>query len=135
MIQWGDILSSDQIQQLVAYIRKLSSTHETSSAAQPAGPTTTPGVLSFDKDVLPIFTAKCNMCHGISGGWDGTSYESAMSTGDHAPVIIAEDVKNSLLAQKLLGTQSQGALMPPFGALAEKEIQTILDWINGGALK
>jgi hypothetical protein len=40
-----------------------------------------------------------------------------------------------LLAQKLLGTQTQGGLMPPFGALPDAEIQIILNWIKSGALK
>ena len=134
MIGWGDILSAEQIQQLVAFIRKLKS-EETSTATATPGATVAPEALSFDRDILPIFTAKCNMCHGTSGGWDGTSYEKAMSTGDNAPVIIPGDNENSLLAQKLVGVQTQGALMPPFGKLPDEEIQFILNWIKEGAKK
>jgi mono/diheme cytochrome c family protein len=134
MIQWGDILSGEQIKQLVAFIRTLSTSQVTPPTSQAPDPTRAPGTLSFDKDILPIFTAKCNMCHGVSGGWDGTSYESAMSTGDHAPVIVPKDADNSLLAQKLLGTQTQGGVMPPFGEMTDEDIQIILNWIKGGAL-
>jgi hypothetical protein len=56
-----------------------------------------------------------------------------MNSGDHAPVIIPGDVESSLLAQKLLGTQSTGAIMPPSGKLPDSEIQVILDWIEAGA--
>lgn len=58
-----------------------------------------------------------------------------MTSGDHAPVVIPGDATNSLLAQKLLGTQQIGILMPPSGKLPDAEIQTIIDWINAGALE
>lgn len=134
MIGWGDILSAEQIQQLVTFIRGLKSDQAPSATATPEA-TAVPGSLSFDQDILPIFSAKCNMCHGTSGGWDGTSYEQAMSSGDNGPTIIPGDIDKSLLAQKLLGTQSIGAVMPPSGKLPDEEIQIILDWIKGGAAK
>ena len=56
-----------------------------------------------------------------------------MSTGDHAPTVIAGDVDGSLLAQKIRGTQTQGVMMPPGGLMPEDEIQAILDWIAAGA--
>ncbi len=123
MIAWGEVLTSEQIGELVKYIRQL-------GAAEPAAPT---GVLSFAADVMPIFQAKCAACHGKLGGWDASSYETVMGTGDHAPTVIAGDVDGSLLAQKILGKQTQGAAMPPAGLLAEGEIQVILDWIAAGA--
>jgi hypothetical protein len=54
-----------------------------------------------------------------------------MSSGNNAPVVIAGDVQNSLLAQYLLG--SNGKLMPPTGGASQEEIQAILDWIDAGA--
>jgi mono/diheme cytochrome c family protein len=125
MIGWGDILSAEQIQQLVELIRTFKST------GVPAAPT--PGVISFSADVFPIFEQKCVSCHGTLGGWDATNYAAVMTSGDHAPVIIPGDVESSLLAQKLLGTQSTGAIMPPSGKLPDSEIQVILDWIAAGA--
>jgi len=82
---------------------------------------------------LPIFQAKCVMCHGSLGGWDASSYQKVMTTGDHAPVVIAGDTAGSLLAQKLLGTQTFGTIMPPGGQLSEAEIQLILAWTTAGA--
>ena len=75
------------------------------------------------------------MCHGSLGGWDASSYDKVMTTGDHSPVVIANDVSGSLLAQKLLGKQTIGGVMPPGGQLSEAEIQLILDWITAGALE
>ena len=84
-------------------------------------------------DVLPIFDDQCATCHGNLGGWDGSSYERVMTTGNNAPVVIPGDADNSLLAQKILGTHSEGAIMPPAGMMDDDVIQIILDWINAGA--
>ena len=82
---------------------------------------------------MPIFEEKCAMCHGKLGGWDASSYQSVMTSGNNGPVVIPGDVKNSLLAQKLLGTQEEGNSMPPGGKLPDDVIQVILDWIAAGA--
>lgn len=125
MIAWGDILSQEQIQSLVELIR----TFKTTGGV----PLATPGVPTFSVDILPIFEKECVSCHGSLGGWDASSYEAVMTTGDHAPVVIPGDVEGSLLAQKLLGTHTEGAIMPPSGKLPDAIIQVILDWIAAGA--
>lgn len=129
MIAWGEILSSEQIQQLVTFIRGLKPVEEQPEPT--AGPTAS--APSFSQDVLPIFKENCALCHGTSAGWDASSYETVMNTGNNAPVVIPGDVEASLLAQKISGTQTQGSVMPPVGKMAEDKIQTILDWIAAGA--
>jgi hypothetical protein len=57
-----------------------------------------------------------------------------VGSGAHGPAVIPGDPQGSLLAQKLLGTQAEGAIMPPAGALPQSKIQIILDWIAAGAL-
>ena len=102
--------------------------------AETATPTATGGAVpSFSADVMPIFEAKCAICHGALGGWEAASYDSVMTTGDNAPVVIPGDSEGSLLGQKLLGTQEEGNIMPPSGKLPADELQIILDWIDGGA--
>jgi mono/diheme cytochrome c family protein len=128
MIAWGKILTTGQMNQLVTFIRQLKSTQTT--------PVETPAVSSspsFKNDVMPIFQAKCAVCHGDLGGWDASSYDSIMHTGDNAPVVIPGDPTTSLLAQKILGTQAEGNSMPPVGKLSQDNIQVILDWIKAGA--
>ncbi|GMR09284.1 MAG: hypothetical protein BMS9Abin28_0102 [Anaerolineae bacterium] len=124
MIGWGEILTAGQIQQLVTYIRELAQGEELEMGGAP----------SFSGDVLPILEAGCAACHGSLGGWDASSYEAVVTTGDHAPVVVPGDAEASLLAQKLLNTQEQGAMMPPAGTLPSAKIQIILDWILAGAL-
>ena len=125
MIAWGDVLSEEQIKQLVAFIRQL-------KAVGGVEPTPT-GPVSFQKDVLPILKAQCAMCHGSLGGWDASSYDKVMTSGDNGPTVIPGDVDKSLLAQKILGTQPTGMIMPPGGKMADNLIQMILDWIKAGA--
>ena len=126
MIAWGKFLSADQMDQLVQFIRGLAIT-----------PTGTPsaGTPTFNKDVLPIFQAKCVVCHGSLGGWRADSYTSVMTSGTHSPVVIPGNAIDSLLVQKLQGKQTSGSSMPPSGKLSDAEIQVIINWINAGALE
>jgi len=124
MIAWGEILTSNQITQIVRHIRKFTSSEQPHAE----------GEVSFSADVLPILDAKCNMCHGTLGGWNGTTYRSVMDSGNNAPVVIPGDPDGSLLGQKLLGAQTQGTVMPPGRKMDAADIQMILDWITAGAL-
>jgi hypothetical protein len=125
MIAWGSILTSEQIEGLVEYIRELGASGQ--SGDEPSGP------ISFAADVMPIFEQSCRACHGSLGGWDSSTYESVMESGEHAPVIIPGDPENSLVLQKMLGTQSVGGIMPPGGLLPDSKVQVIFDWIAAGA--
>ena len=120
MIGWGEILSSDQISELVTYLRT-------------RGGAETSGTPSFSRDVQPILQSSCAVCHGTFGGWDATTYNAVLNSGDNGPAVIPGDPDGSLLAQKLLGTQTLGGIMPPGGAWPADRIQVILDWIAAGA--
>jgi len=122
MIAWGEILTSEQISQLVQFIRRLDS-------SRPAADS-----ISFSDQVVPIFQAQCQACHNSQtalGGWDSTTFEAVTTTGNSRNVVIPGDIENSVLAQRVTGTQ--GAIMPPSGQMSEDEIQIILDWIAAGA--
>ena len=132
MIAWGDILTSEQIQQLVELIRQLEPAPPGEQAAQPT-PSPAVSAVSFSSNVFPLITEKCGVCHGTFGGWDASTYESIMTSGNHAPVIIPGDADNSILAQMLLDTHPDGILMPPGKQLPEDEIDPIISWIKQGA--
>jgi mono/diheme cytochrome c family protein len=117
MPAWNGILTSEQVDQVVKFIRTFGVVSNT------GGPTATPGASpSFANDVFPILKSKCGMCHGTSGGWSAADYTSIIKA------VVAGDSANSVLAQQLLG-----GLMPPGGKLTDTEIQIIVDWINAGA--
>ncbi len=121
MIAWGDLLTSSTITDLVQHLRDFVPGSD--------GPTAT---ASF-ADVDEIFQAKCAVCHGAAGGWDASSYDAVMKTGNNAPVIVPGDPDASLLVQKLKGTQTEGGPMPPGPGLSDAEIATIVAWISAGA--
>lgn len=122
MIAWGEVLTQTQIEGLVEHIRSL-------------GDGGGPGAPSYTLDVLPIFEVRCVACHGTAGGWDATTWELAVSSGDNAPVVLPGDAANSILAQMMLGTHPEGVLMPPDGLLPDALVQLVVDWIEGGALE
>jgi mono/diheme cytochrome c family protein len=127
MLPWGDILTQEQIEQLVRYIRSLQPITVSPDAAK----------ISFERDILAILDEECYYCHSpkkLKGGWDSSTYAAVMTTGDHGPVIVAGDSKNSLLAQKIIGIQAEGDTMPTAGLMDQAKIQLIIDWINAGAL-
>jgi mono/diheme cytochrome c family protein len=126
MIAWGEVLTPDQIEQLVRYIRGLQPITVPPEAATP----------SFANDILPILDEECYFCHSArksSGGWDGSTYEAVMTTGEHAPVVVPGNSRSSVLAQKITGVPADGEIMPPPGLMSEERIQLIIDWINAGA--
>jgi mono/diheme cytochrome c family protein len=125
MLAFGDLFSETQIKGLVDIVRGFASGEAT---------TAPPASVSFKGDVQPILEANCAVCHSSSvklGGWDLTSYETVMTTGENAPVVVAGDVDDSLLAELLQGTN--GKTMPPQGGMSEPDIKIILDWIAAGA--
>jgi mono/diheme cytochrome c family protein len=122
MVTWGEILTSEQVQQLVDFIRGFEDIEEETS-----------GVPSFTNDVLRIFVAECALCHGTLGGWDASNYEAVMNSGDNAPVVIPGEAEGSLLGQKIIGTHTEGTIMPPSGKMPVADITSILDWIAAGA--
>ena len=88
----------------------------------------------FERDVLPIVTAKCLSCHGGNSmiGLDLRTAPSLLKGSHNGPVLVKGSPGESLLYQKI----SSGK-MPPEAfnrPLAEAEIETIRLWIEGGAL-
>ena len=125
MIAWGEILSASQINQVVEFILSL-----------PVSEGGSTGEDSFAVTIKPAFDTYCLACHNESfnqAGWLSTSYDEVINSGENGPSVIAGDADNSLLAQKLLGTQSMGNKMPPVSDMPQDLIQAVLDWINAGA--
>ena len=126
MIAWGDVLTSEQIQGLVQYLRGgLTSKYDG-----------TPGSVSFAKDVMPILQTKCQKCHNDEktfGDWNASSYQMIMTSGKNAPAVIANDADKSALLQRLLGVTGFKIMPPTGGPLSDKEIEIIKNWILAGA--
>jgi len=93
-----------------------------------------PDVL-FVKEVLPVFKAKCNLCHGdtkgIKGGLDLRMLASIKKGGDSGDALIPGDLKKSGIWERINDMDSP---MPPPGKpeLTANEKLLIKNWILSG---
>ena len=102
------------------------------AAAIPSTATAAPPV--FEKDVLPIFTRYCFNCHGKSSpqlGLDLRSARLTMRGSQNGPVVVPGSLERSLLWQKVSTREMPLKLFKL--KLSDAEIETIRDWIEGGA--
>jgi hypothetical protein len=86
----------------------------------------------YVEDVQPIFVRTCNVCHSAVAQNKGlmvTTYEGVMNGSSSGPVVLPGDAEGSLLWQMLISKK-----MPIMGSLNNSELQTVRDWIDGGAL-
>ncbi len=95
-----------------------------------------PEELDFERDIEPIFSQRCQHCHGpveASGGLRLDSREPALKGGKTGPVIIPGDSSGSLLIQAVTGTG--GLAMPLQGEpLSADQIALLRSWIDQGAI-
>lgn len=106
--------------------------------------TVVPAAPDYTTRVQPIFNANCTRCHGFNGGLRleaGFSYNQLVNvaSGERPGVnrVTPGDPDNSYLYIKVAGNciapNCLGDRMPQGGALGAADIQTIRDWIAGGA--
>ncbi len=87
----------------------------------------------FEKELLPIFQAKCVQCHGGEkpmAGLDLRSLPSLMESNKHVPVVVEGFSEKSVLVRKLTSRA-----MPPPGAgepLTEEQVTSVRRWIDKG---
>jgi WD40 repeat protein len=96
--------------------------------------------VSFGKDILPIFKAKCLACHSSSEAESEVNLESLETIkkgGDSGELFVVKDPEKSLLYQVV--TRNADSPMPPLPNEAEatmltpKEVGLIRQWILEGA--
>ena len=86
--------------------------------------------VDFDKDVLPILTARCSGCHGPQQQMKGLRVDVPEILLN---VVVPGASGASKLIQRVSSTQ-KGFLMPPVGApLTAGEIELLRAWIDEGA--
>ena len=105
---------------------------EDQSAADPDNP-------DFVTQILPIFRENCISCHGEEkqkAGLRLDTFELAMKGNDDGAVIVAEDLIDSKLYQRITLPADDEDLMPPKdGPLSRENIALIKNWIANGAPK
>ena len=87
----------------------------------------------FDKEILPVLTARCVQCHGQNkpmAGLDLRSAASLLKGSNSGPVVAEGFSEKSLLIRKVASHA-----MPPPGSgppLSESEIRVLREWIDRG---
>ena len=84
----------------------------------------------FDQSVAPLLIRRCLECHGDArkGELDLRSRETALAGGEHGPVIVPGDPRNSEMIKKVFLEE-----MPPKNPLSDAEADILEKWIAGGA--
>ncbi len=94
-----------------------------------------PRKIDFQRDVQPIFKARCYGCHGPKQQKNGFRLDrrSNAMRGGTIGVIGPGNSEGSRLYKRLTGAE-YGIQMPPTGVLPAADIETIKEWIDQGAV-
>jgi hypothetical protein len=99
--------------------------------------------VSYRQDVVPILEERCIKCHVppdgpgyIATGLQMDSYRGLMLGTYYAPVVIAGDSRRSILNMLVEGRAGKLQRMPhqEDDGLNEKQVRTLRDWVDQGAL-
>ena len=101
---------------------------------EPQTPSAPATDVSFAKDIHPILSENCLLCHSgtpdAKSPYSIASYKEVMGTGkDEVANVLAGDPAKSLLCQMLVTGR-----MPPAGRLPQEQIELIKKWIEQGAI-
>jgi len=93
--------------------------------------------VDFVRDIRPIFVSHCYDCHSGDQRESGLRLDvksAAMKGGDnHGPDIIAGKSAQSPLID-FITTEDDDHRMPPDGRLSDDEINTLVRWVDEGAV-
>ncbi|HEV3438544.1 MAG TPA: DUF1549 domain-containing protein, partial [Gemmata sp.] len=91
------------------------------------------GMLSFQKDIRPLFEAKCVRCHGEKvrkADLDLRTLDAVFKGGESGEVIVPGKPEKSLLYEKVHGGEMPPAKKDP---LSVSELALLQRWITEGA--
>jgi hypothetical protein len=90
--------------------------------------------VDFQKDIEPILTKNCVMCHQATwagGGLRLDSIEGIQHGGTSGRAVVPGNPQQSLLLERLHGSDAN--CMPPKGRISEEQIALVKTWIAQGA--
>ena len=129
-----EILSKTRLAALKAQREKLEAEADKTDSVEAAVVAEDP---DFKTHILPIFQNHCVKCHGEEKQKDELrldSYKYALKGSEHGAVVVAEDLIESALFQRITLPEDDDDIMPPKdGPLSKNEIALIKNWIANGA--
>ncbi len=97
----------------------------------PAADAPTSAAPDFQRDVLPIFEAKCLRCHGAKrrdGKLDMRTLEAMLAGGVSGPAFKPGNAQKSLLIELLHYNEMPPKKEPP--RVTKEELELLRRWIN-----
>ncbi|MBC9867109.1 MAG: DUF1549 domain-containing protein [Opitutae bacterium] len=89
------------------------------------------GEMDFERDVAPVFEAKCLSCHSRADAEGDFILETRAAAFGHPDAIVPGEASQSYLVEMISGTLPE---MPEEGdPLTENEVSMIRQWIDAGA--
>jgi len=96
-----------------------------------------PATVDYIKQVKPVFTRHCVVCHGIDkheSGYRLDIAELAIQGGDRGAAVVPGKSAESILVQALLEEGDVSAMPLDKPSLSTADIDLIRDWIDQGAV-
>jgi menaquinol-cytochrome c reductase cytochrome b/c subunit len=93
-------------------------------------------VPSYEVHIAPLVKRYCLSCHRPgkkNNDYYMSTYEEVMTSGDHAPNVIAGDLNSNMILMLKRQEIEAGGPMPPTKALKPEIIDIFSRWIAGGA--
>jgi mono/diheme cytochrome c family protein len=90
--------------------------------------------VDFQKDIEPILTKNCVLCHQATwagGGLRLDSIEGVQHGGTTGKAVVPGNPQQSLLLERMQGSDTK--CMPPKGRISEEQIALVKTWITQGA--
>ena len=99
-------------------------------------PTVSPADVDFEKDVAPLISKRCLECHNSrekSGGLVLETQKSTMKGGESGVVVVAKNVNQSALIQRIVDGEMPPQKQGESQALPAAEIAVFKEWVKSGA--
>ena len=91
----------------------------------------------YEKDVKPLLAERCGSCHGALAQKGNLRLDTAAASrqgGDSGPAIVAENAGDSALIARVAAADAAERMPPEGKPLTAAEIETLKNWIAGGAV-
>ena len=93
--------------------------------------------VTYERDIKPLFAARCIQCHGPEKQENGLRLDAAglaLRGGDSGPAIVPHKAAESLIIEAVTGSSDTVSKMPPKGEpLSPDQISLLRRWIDAGA--
>jgi len=132
----GKPLGENEIQLIRDWIDQGASWPD-SAGTKPSGPANPTIKVDFIKDVLPILSENCYVCHSgerPKGGLHLDNRELALKGSSSGRVIIPGNAKDSRLVHRIMGLDGKSQMPLGREPLGPDQIDTIKRWIDQGAV-